>query len=168
LSLLANIGVLVGIFLVTYELQQTGESVQAQTRANQIAAFEGLMDGFNELNLMMASESDVYRIFMTGLNQPDALDDDEAGRFHALMRIYMNNYSKMHGAYLRGTIEERTWARYAAEGAQILDAPGGRLYLKGYEKGAWEYIDAVRGHLSQHSVIDISLGRQPIGQAPQS
>lgn len=159
---LGSVGELVGAIAVVITLAYLARQIRDQNQANQIAVFEGLMDGFNELNLMMASESDVYGIFIKGLNQPDELDDDDAGRFHSLMRIYTNNYSKMYRAYLRGAIEEDAWTKYAAEGAQILESPGGRKYLEGYEKGSWEYIEAVRAHLPEDSVIDISLGRQPV------
>ena len=66
---------------------------------------------------MIAADKALYRIFVTGLNHPDELDNDEAGSFSFMFRTYMNNNHKIYRAYQRGAIEDETWHSYAAEAA---------------------------------------------------
>jgi len=97
--------------------------------------FEGMMDRFNQLISMMAADKSLYRVFIRGLNHPDRLDDDEAGSFSFMLRIYMKNYNKMYRAYRRGALI--------------------RL----------GYVRAVREHLRKDSVVDFWLGREKLLRA---
>ena len=68
---------------------------------------------------------------------------------------------------MRGAVEEVAWANYASEGAELLESPGGRLFSEGYSRASWEYLEAMRKHLREDSVIDLSLGREPIRRGSQ-
>ena len=167
-QLLGNFGEFVGAFAVVATLAYLAKQIRNQNHANEIAAFEGMMDGFNQMIAMMAADKAVYRTFIRGLNQPDELDDDEAGSFSSLFRMYLNNYNKMYRAYLRGAMAEQEWSAYAAEAAQLLESPGGRAFFENQPPDPWEYIQAIQKHLHHDSMVDISLGRNPLRRAQTS
>ena len=90
------IGEIAGALAVVVTLAYLAQQIRNQNRANEIAAFEGIVDAFSQMNLMLAADKELYRIFTTGLNDPNELDDGEAGRFSLLLRTYMNNNHKMY------------------------------------------------------------------------
>jgi hypothetical protein len=164
-QLMGNFGEFFGAVAVVVTLAYLVKQIRDQNHANEIAAFEGMMDGFNQMIGMMAADKTVYRTFIRGLNEPDALDDDEAGSFQFLLRMYLNNYNKIHRAYQRGALTEREWSTFAAEAAQFLESPGGHAFLANQPDDRWEYLQAIQKHLDDVSVVDISLGRNPLRRA---
>ncbi len=77
--------------------------------------------------------------------------------------MYMNSYNKMHRAYLRGTIEEQSWIDFAAEAAEMITSPGGKKFFATQKR--WAYVEAVLQHRREDSVVDLSLGREPLRRA---
>ena len=155
------IGEIVGALAVVATLAYLAQQIRNQNRANETAAFDGIADAFNQINLMLAADKELHRIFTTGLSEPAELDDDEAGRFSWLFRTYMNINHKIYRAYLRGSIEEKMWSQYATEAAELLESPGGRQFLE-HQADSWDYLHALREHRHEDSVIDLSLGRANI------
>lgn len=151
------IGEIVGAVAVVATLAYLAQQIRDQNRANQTAAFEGIVDAFSQFNMMLAADTELHRIYTTGLNDPTELTDDEAGRFSWLFRAYMNNNHKIYRAYQRGSIEEKVWSQYAAEAAEQLETPGGRQFIE--QSASWDYVNALREHRSEESVVNLSLGR---------
>ena len=126
------IGEIVGALAVVATLIYLAKQIRIQNRANEAASFDGLMDGFNQLNSMLATDKGLYRIFMTGLNRPETLDDDEAGQFTALLRMYMNGNQKLVEAYKRGAVPEQIWHDMATQAAELWYSPGGQVFSNGH------------------------------------
>jgi len=161
-QVLGNYGEFLGAIAVVATLAYLARQIRDQNRANEIAAFESVMDGFNQLNAMLAADRGLYRNFIIGLNQPDELDDEAAGSFSFLIRMYLNTFNKMYRVYRRGAMPESEWRLFAAEAAQLMETPGLRTFLENQPTERWEYIQAIKAHLHQESVVDISLGRNPL------
>ena len=159
------IGEIAGALAVVVTLAYLAKQMKNQTQTNEITVFEGVMDGFNQVNSMIAADKELYRVFIRGLNHPDKLDDDDAASFSFVFRAYMNTYNKLYRAYLRGAIEEEVWTMFAAEGADLIESPGGRVFWETSSGDSWEYVQAVRKHLRDDPVIDVSLGRECILRA---
>jgi hypothetical protein len=90
---------------------------------------------------------------------------DDVGELRRLFRCYINNFQKIHRAYERGAISERDWGYLASQAAAMYETPGGRIFVKGHEAVFQEFIDEVRRHHSKALVLDLSLGRERIGDA---
>ena len=93
---------------------------------------------------------------------PEQLNDEEAGRFAAVLRLYMNGNHQIHRAYERGAVNESLWENYAAEAADLLSSPGGRLFVAGHAAGEWEYMQEILQCRRDEPSVDLSLGRNPI------
>ena len=156
---LGAIGEIIGAVAVVVTLAYLARQIRNQNRANDIAAYEGIADAFNQINLMLSADAELYRIFVTGLYEPSALNDEEAGRFSILYRAVMNNNHKIYRAHQRGAVEDDLWEKWAAEAADLIDSPGGRLYFE-QQPESWDYVEALRRYKRDDSVIDFSLGRK--------
>lgn len=156
------VGEILGAAAVVLTLFYLARQVRTQNRASEIDAYEGIMDGFNEMNRMIASDRALYRLLIDGLNRPDELDEDQAGQFSFLFRCYTNNFQKTHRAYERGAISEQDWGGLASQYAAMTESPGGKLFVEGHQDVMREFLDAVRRHQSDSVVLDVSLGRERI------
>ena len=155
------IGEIVGALAVVATLIYLAKQIRIQNRANEAASFDGLMDGFNQLNSMLATDKGLYRIFMTGLNRPETLDDDEAGQFTALLRMYMNGNHKLFEAYKRGAVPEQIWHDMATQAAELWYSPGGQVFSNGHPVHL-DFHEAMRRNLRDGTTVDFSLGREKI------
>ena len=155
-------GEILGAAAVVLTLFYLARQLRDQNRASEIDAYEGIMNEFNEMNRMIASDKTLYRIFIDGLNRPDELDDDQAGQFSFLFRCYANNFQKVHRAYERGAISEREWGYLASQYAAMMESPGGKIFVEGHQDVFPEFVDEVRRHQSDSVVLDVSLCRERI------
>lgn len=73
------LGEIVGATAVVLTLIYLARQIKLQNRAGEIAAFEGILDELDRVNSLIAEDKNLYRLFMTGLNNPAELDDDEGG-----------------------------------------------------------------------------------------
>ena len=64
ISLGANIGVIVSILFLAFEINQS-------TKATTAAASDSVVDGYNTLNMAVISDPQVARVFIVGLYEPD-------------------------------------------------------------------------------------------------
>ena len=83
LSLLANVGVLIGLVVVTLELRHSTDVAQAQM-ADAVTA------GHNELNMAAFSSPQSARVVALGFASPSKLTDAEAIQFQFWLRAKVN------------------------------------------------------------------------------
>jgi len=155
------IGEIIGAAAVVATLVYLARQIRAQSKAYEIENFNGLMDGYNQFNSLLATDKGLYRLFMTGLNHPEELDADQAGQFTALYRMFINGTHKILRAYQLGAFDERIWRDLAAQAAEIWHSPGGQVFAKGHPVHA-DYHEAMRTNLREGTTIDFSVGREPI------
>lgn len=155
------VGEILGALAVVATLVYLAKQIRIQNRATEMEHFENLMDGFNHFNALIAADKELYRIYMTGLNHPEQLDDDEAGRFTALFRIVLNGAHKMMEAFERGAVSEVLWRDIAAQTAQMWYSPGGQIFAANHPVHP-AFHEAMQQNLRQEAKIDLSLGREKI------
>ena len=85
-------GEILGAAAVVLTLFYLARQVRTQNRASEIDAYEGIMNEFNEMNRLIASDKALYRLFIDGMNRPDALDDDQAGRVLLLVPMLRQHF----------------------------------------------------------------------------
>ncbi len=152
LTLLANIGVLVGIFFLAIEMRHSGDAVTAQMQ-------DSIADGFIAINMATINDPQLGVTWVIGLNEPDRLSDTEAIRFSMQMRALFNQFIRVHGLYRTGLLEESDWALYAREAATIMSSPGGKLHWAGNEMNP-EFRADIDRYSGQGQNIDLLLGRE--------
>ena len=158
------VGEIVGALAVFATLVYLAKQIRVQNRATEMEHFENLMDGFNQFNALIAADKELYRIYMTGLNHPERLDDDDAGRFTALFRIVLNGAHKMMEAFEQGAVPEIMWRDIAAQTAQQWFSPGGQIFASNHPVHP-AFHEAMVENLRQEVTIDFSLGRQMISRS---
>ena len=151
LTLGANIGVLIGIVFLAFEIRQTGDALHAQMS-------DSVADGFITLNMATISDPQVANVWLTGIYQPDSLTDTEAVQFSMYMRALFNQYIRLENLYRVGLISELDWSYHAGEIVTMMSTPGGQVFFEGnklpptFTESIGPYRDAIRE-------IDFSLGR---------
>jgi hypothetical protein len=100
LTLAANIGVLIGIIVVIYELQQTQDSMaasghSARTDRNMTLSMWSTEQGIGELN----------EKFVAG----ESLSSAELGKLRSFNRIRIRHFEDLHYQRLLGIIDDETW-----------------------------------------------------------
>jgi len=103
LTLGANFGVLVGILLLVYELNQSRELVRSEIRNE-------LSNGVVELLSQTAENGDLASIIFRG-NSSDELSPEEGFRYSSFMRAFFRYAANVHYQYRNGMYEETEYVR---------------------------------------------------------
>jgi hypothetical protein len=153
-QLLSNLAVIVGIVFLAVEVRDAGNATRQQTETARV-------EGYNALNLALAGDASLSRIFVVGLDDPARLTDTEAAQFSNLMRAIINQHRQMHEQYLLGLISEENWQYSAQQAAQIYSTAGGREFLKTNAYGSLAFFGAIEPYMGQELQSSFSLGRAP-------
>lgn len=106
LGVLANLGVLVGILLLVYELNQNREMMQAQTRHDISSEFVGLM-------ISAASNGQLANLIRRG-DLGEELSPDEQYRFERYTRGMFRYWENVHYQYRLGLYDEQEFVKQRA------------------------------------------------------
>jgi hypothetical protein len=151
-QLISNVAVVVGILFLAVQVREAGNTTQLQLQAARA-------EGYNALNLALASDADLSRILVIGLDDPDRLTSIEAARFSNLMRAMINQHRQMHEQYALGLISEETWVYFAQQAAQIYSTAGGRRFLETNDYEGSSFMGAIKPFMGQELRSSFSLGR---------
>ncbi len=97
--------VLIGLVFVGLELRQNTEAVEAASLQNQT-------DASTEFLLLIASDTELARIWVDSTKEPSQLDEVDVARYFFLSRA---RWIRMQNAYLqwrRGTLSDDDWSFY--------------------------------------------------------
>lgn len=150
------IGVLASLIYLAIQIRHNSSSVDASTE-------DGVVSGFNEINLIIGADPKLAALFTMGLENPHDLGSDEATQFSFLFSSYINQYSRLYILYLKGSFPEDRWETYARELAYLISTPGGSQWKEGNPNFdyLWKAVETVpigRG-------IDMRLNRGSPGDA---
>ena len=152
LQLLSNVAVIIGIVFLAVQVREAGNATQLQTQTSRV-------EGYNALNLTLASDPELSRILVVGLDDPDRLNNTEAAQFSNLMRAITIQHRQMHEQYALGLISEETWLYSAQQAAQIYSTAGGKRFLETNDYEGSSFIKAIEPFLGQEMQSSFSLGR---------
>jgi len=156
LTLLANVGVLIGLFVVILELRQSTDVAQAQMADAAVA-------GHNELNLAIATDPQVARIFIVGLYEPDKLTDTEAVQFASYLRSEVNQHLRLRRMHQLGFDSAEDQEGERRQMADLLSTPGGKLFLESNKEVFPPYLlDELQPYLGNQLRDDFILGRKTL------
>lgn len=125
---LGSVGELIAAIATVATLIYLAAQIRQNTSTVATSTYESVFNGYNELNLAIASDRDLARILDHGVTNPGSLDADEQVRFFLLMRSLSNQYLKLLRLTQRGDFPVAEWETYARELAQIYRTPGGALF----------------------------------------
>jgi len=116
IGILANIGVLAGIFLLVYELNQNRLMMQAQTRTV-------LAQGATDVLYRLSADNDMSEFWNRG-NAGDELTEAEAGRFTRLVLSQLRYQENVHYQYRTGLYDEIEFAAQREAWRRAYNTPG--------------------------------------------
>jgi hypothetical protein len=156
LAIGANVGVIVSILFLAFEISQS-------TKATVAAATESVIGGYNTLNLPIIADPQVARVFVIGLYEPDALTDVEAVQFAMWLRSQVNQHLKIRELNRRGLISDALEGGDVQQLARLLSTPGGKLFFEGNKDVIpRELLEEMEPYLGQELKSDFTLGRDSL------
>ena len=102
LQVAANLGVILSITFLAFELGQNRDMMRAQTR-NELA------QGIIELLVVQATDGELLNILRRG-NAGEELSEDEQGRFNTMQNAFFRYWENMHYQYRNGLYDEIEFA----------------------------------------------------------
>ena len=127
---LGSIGELVAAVATVATLVYLAIQIKHNSKASQGATEESVSTGFNDVNMLIAGNSELSRLFMDGIENPLSLTEDQQIQFSFLLRCYMNHYYRLFMLYKGGTLDKKRWLIYAQEVAMWTSTPGGEAWKK--------------------------------------
>ena len=118
------VGELIGASVVLITLIYLAVQIKQNTAAVATATYESTMTGFNDINVVVASNPGLSAFLDRGCQNVALLNAEEAVLFNFLLRCYANQWWKLFKLYERGSLPGREWSIFAREAAQFLDQPG--------------------------------------------
>jgi hypothetical protein len=156
LTLGANIGVIVTLLFLAFEINQS-------TKATEAAASNSVVDGFNSLNMSVISDPQVARTFIVGLHEPEALSDVEAVQFAMWMRSFVNQHIRLQRLAKLRFYSEAARLPDLQQLAGMLSTPGGKLYLESNKDiFPQDLLSEIQPFLGHPLNSDFRLGREDL------
>ena len=156
LTLGANIGVIVTLLFLAFEINQS-------TKATEAAAINSVVDGFNSLNMSVISDPQVARTFIVGLHEPEALSDVEAVQFAMWMRSFVNQHIRLQRLAKLRFYSEAARLPDLQQLAGMLSTPGGKLYLESNKDiFPQDLLSEIQPFLGHPLNSDFKLGREDL------
>ena len=117
LSLLANVGVILGILLLVYELNQNTAAMQGDT-------YQALLGSVTNISIAVAQDADLDRIVSIGNSRPTELGDEDWSRYrnYKLGQVWQFGYAYL--AYDRGEMNESQWSAIVPAFSLLVCEPG--------------------------------------------
>ena len=159
LSIIANLGVLVGLVLVGIEIRDANDIAKAQM-------YDSVSTGFNEIDTALMTDADLSRIVPVGHATPNELSDVEKVRFIAYLSAEMNSMQRIYHAYKRGLFDEDDWNLIASQAMATLSSPGGEMFLANAD--FWPgFLDELRKHEPKTNDLILVDPRSGGGAVPE-
>ncbi len=136
LGWLASLGVIAGILLLAYELNQNREMMKAQTRHE-------MSQGVVDLLLTEATNPELNRIFNRGLSGEE-ITGAELERLEIMMSAYFRYWEDVHYQYRAGLYDDSEFSRQKQSWAYLLTS-----------RSALEYWCGVKDRHSEAFVLEM-------------
>lgn len=116
-------GVIVSILYLSAQIRHGNRVARA-------VAQESLANSFRSFTQPLAQDPEVYRIFHLGVEDFDALEGDERGRFFHLAFQFGKVFESAHYHYSRGLLDDSSWVGWRNGLAHYYHAPGWQKYWR--------------------------------------
>lgn len=125
LGVATNVGIIVGLVLVGYEIQQNSIEIERELRASNVEVITGLREGWQNWNLAIVENEEVAELWLRG-NTGDSLNEIDALRYRRLaiemFELTAQNYTHWtinDGASADWAVHQLT--KFASQGPGLRD-----------------------------------------------
>ena len=98
LTILTNLGVMVGLVLVAYQIDQTNTAMQQEDMGMQLAAFAASPDIMGDFRMRVIENEELWNLWIRG-NAGESLTDSERARYELLVEDYLMRWSQLFGIF---------------------------------------------------------------------
>lgn len=125
---LGAIGQIVGAIAVVASLVYVAAQIRLNTSAIKAETAREVVAAVRSINSQISGDAELNRIFMTWLEDPDALAREEYARGVHVAHNLLRTVEDAHAQYLRGNLERETWVGWDRMFADYLSSPGIQAY----------------------------------------
>lgn len=145
ISELGSLGEFISSIVVVITVIYLAVQMRQNTKAQTIATFESAMAGFNEVNYFAFSDKQRTSTLLTGLRNPETLDEVDHAIYVGIVRCYSNHVYKLFRLYERGVFPKYEWLNAAKEYKQFMATSGGQQFREAnhYFDDLWVALDAL-------------------------
>ena len=124
-EILGAIGVIVTLGYLASQIRQNSKLLRASTTAasHQVQT---------NITTLLAQDPDANRIYWEGLEDPDALTEEERRRFDPLLTLFLQHSRQQHQFHRDGVGDPEEWT-YVRQGlGWLLERPGGLEFWRAW------------------------------------
>lgn len=114
----------VGVTAVLITFIYLAIQIRQNTAAVATSTYESVMTGFNDINVVVASDPALASLLDRGCQNPSTLNAEDIVQFNFLLRCYANQWWKLFKLHERGSLPAAEWSVFAREAAQFMSQPG--------------------------------------------
>lgn len=111
------IGVVITLVYLAIQIKQNTASLKSSTLQSMLEASAGLHD-------LCASDPELGRLFLMGIESQANLSEDELPRFHFLMMAFMRRLEAIYNQGLSGQVPESDWSGVRGSAIEVIASPG--------------------------------------------
>ena len=126
----ANLAEILGTATVVVSLIYLAVQVRQGNAQGQAQARYAFVQATSDINMTIAQDKQLASVWRRGMENPDALDPDEAIQLWMLMGQYCNAWLVMQQLHHVGQLPENQWHVVRTDIAGILCSPGGRAFWR--------------------------------------
>jgi hypothetical protein len=108
-ELVGAAGVIMSLVYVATEIQQNTRQVEEATRVQRLAQLDAAFENFSRQRLLLAQNPDAARIFLVGVEQPDALSPVERLQFESMLSEFLHASQVLFARVQEGILYEEVW-----------------------------------------------------------
>ena len=154
LTLIANLGVLMGILILAFEIRQN-------TLALQATAIQESVSRSRETLLMFATDPEVNRIEMIGGEDPSKLSSEELRRYGWIIRSYWMGNQGLYRQWELGVLPNEEWrvqktiicTNFSAPGMQMLWPSNRRSLIPAFVKLVEEECQVTDDYVGPEGIV---------------
>ena len=121
---LGAIGEIVGAVAVVVTLGYLAVQIRQNTRSQRSTTIQSMRKMVQELDLLLASAPELNRIWTLGRKDPACLDDEQWGRFSALVLMFYRNFENAYYESQNKAVDERIYRPWATYSLRLSSQPG--------------------------------------------
>ena len=126
LDQLANIGEFLGGIAVIVSLVYLAAQIRQNTNSLRASTFQAATDSVTEFTTLGTDESELSRIYSSGLFGTEALSEHDRIQFYFLFVTIVRRLESAFFQREAGIIDEHQWAGFEQLASVLLKSPGGR------------------------------------------
>ena len=139
LETISVIAVIISLIYVARQIRQNTEAMRDQAERDVTLALQ-------QFSTFFIHEKDISRIFLAGLQDPEALSPEDFLRFHALLSYLFSSFETALTYHHRGMYNDEDQERYGQTILELMKNPGVQFW---WQQNKVIYSSAVQAYIQQ-------------------